>query len=269
MNTDSNYLLLYRSIVTNRAFDDPAPYNKRSAVLDLMLDAELNGGKVAVSVRGLAARWGWPKTTVSRFLERLEKEGLIEVSEMPSGTPSGTVGGTPSGTLISFIHNGFNSPTGTVGGTPNGTPSGTPAEPEREKETAKEKEKEAPPNSLLPTTTERKKPPEEAKKESDGTDIPPSAEAVIAYCTERKSTVDPAKFILYYQANGWKVKGEPMKNWHMTIANWERRDREREQDRLRLQAQPPPVKKTQFHNYEERKVDYDELFKDKVMGFKQ
>ena len=116
---------------------------------------------------------------------------------------------------------------------------------------------------------ERKKPPEEAKKESDGTDIPPSAEAVIAYCTERKSTVDPAKFISYYQEKGWTVKGEPMKNWHSAIATWERKSAEYERERMfRLQL-PPPVKKTQFHNYEERKVDYDELFKDKIIGFKQ
>ena len=54
--------------------------------------------------------------------------------------------------------------------------------------------------------------------------VPPTLDEVRAYCRERKSSVDPERFISYYQANGWKMGRNPMKDWRAAVQLWERRD---------------------------------------------
>lgn len=50
----------------------------------------------------------------------------------------------------------------------------------------------------------------------------PSLEEVKAYCAERKNTVDPVRFLDYYEANGWRVGKNPMKDWKAAVRTWER-----------------------------------------------
>lgn len=40
--------------------------------------AEVKRGQVAVTIRGLAAQWHWPRGNVEHFLRRLNEEGMIE-----------------------------------------------------------------------------------------------------------------------------------------------------------------------------------------------
>ena len=54
---------------------------------------------------------------------------------------------------------------------------------------------------------------------------PPTLTEVRAYCEERKSTVDPERFVDWYTANGWKVGKNPMKDWKAAIRSWEQRDK--------------------------------------------
>lgn len=51
----------------------------------------------------------------------------------------------------------------------------------------------------------------------------PSLEEVRAYCEERGNNVDPEHFIDYYNANGWKVGKNSMKDWKAAVRNWEKR----------------------------------------------
>lgn len=51
---------------------------------------------------------------------------------------------------------------------------------------------------------------------------PPTIEEVQAYCKERKNNVDAIRFVDYYQANGWKVGKNPMKDWKAAVRTWER-----------------------------------------------
>jgi len=53
---------------------------------------------------------------------------------------------------------------------------------------------------------------------------PPSREEVAAYCRERGNRVDPQRFADYYEANGWKVGRNGMKDWKAAVRTWERRD---------------------------------------------
>jgi hypothetical protein len=52
--------------------------------------------------------------------------------------------------------------------------------------------------------------------------IKPTLEEVKAYCKERKNNIDPQRFLDYYEANGWKIGKNPMKNWQAAVRTWER-----------------------------------------------
>ena len=66
------------------------------------------------------------------------------------------------------------------------------------------------------------------KKESAGAHnkkfVKPTVEEVRAYCQERNNTVDANRFVDYYEANGWKVGRNSMKDWKAAVRTWERRE---------------------------------------------
>lgn len=64
---------------------------------------------------------------------------------------------------------------------------------------------------------------------------PPSLQEVAAYCFERNNSIDPQRFIDYYESNGWMIGKSKMKDWKAAIRNWERRS---------LTNQKPAVKQT-------------------------
>ena len=54
----------------------------------------------------------------------------------------------------------------------------------------------------------------------------------MAYCAERQNSVDPEKFISYYESNGWMVGRNKMKDWRAAVRTWERNQRpEKSQNR--------------------------------------
>ena len=51
----------------------------------------------------------------------------------------------------------------------------------------------------------------------------PTLEEVSAYCNERGNGVDPRQWLDYYEARGWKYKGNlVMKDWKAAVRTWER-----------------------------------------------
>lgn len=54
--------------------------------------------------------------------------------------------------------------------------------------------------------------------------IPPTAEDVMQYCTEKGYAVDAQGFVDYYKSNGWKVGRNPMKDWKAAVRTWYRKD---------------------------------------------
>lgn len=50
----------------------------------------------------------------------------------------------------------------------------------------------------------------------------PTVEDVRAYCLERKNSVDPEAWMAHYEANGWKIGRNPMKDWRAAVRTWER-----------------------------------------------
>jgi len=54
--------------------------------------------------------------------------------------------------------------------------------------------------------------------------IPPTAEEIKAYCTERKNRVDAERFYDFYTAKGWVIGKNKMKDWKAAVRTWERND---------------------------------------------
>jgi predicted phage replisome organizer len=50
----------------------------------------------------------------------------------------------------------------------------------------------------------------------------PTLEEVQAYCQERNNGVDAQKWYNHYEAVGWKVGKNPMKDWKASVRTWER-----------------------------------------------
>lgn len=50
---------------------------------------------------------------------------------------------------------------------------------------------------------------------------PPTLQEITAYCKERSNNVNPAKWLAHYEANGWKVGRNPMKDWKAAVRTWE------------------------------------------------
>jgi predicted phage replisome organizer len=53
---------------------------------------------------------------------------------------------------------------------------------------------------------------------------PPAIDDVKAYCVERKNTVDPEHWFSYYEANGWMVGRNKMKDWKASVRTWEKNE---------------------------------------------
>lgn len=53
--------------------------------------------------------------------------------------------------------------------------------------------------------------------------VKPSVEEVKKYIVEKKLNVNAENFIDYYEANGWCVGKNKMKDWKATLRNWHRR----------------------------------------------
>lgn len=52
--------------------------------------------------------------------------------------------------------------------------------------------------------------------------VKPNLDEVIAYCQERGNKVDANRWLSYYEANGWRVGKNPMKDWRAAVRTWER-----------------------------------------------
>lgn len=65
---------------------------------------------------------------------------------------------------------------------------------------------------------------------------PPSVEEVRVYCAERKNSVDPERFVDFYESKGWVVGKSKMKDWRAAVRSWERSDSQQKatnKDRIR------------------------------------
>ncbi len=62
------------------------------------------------------------------------------------------------------------------------------------------------------------------KNEKERTFSSPSLDDVSKYCVERQNTIDPSKFIDFYESKGWMIGKNKMKDWKASVRTWEKRD---------------------------------------------
>ena len=53
----------------------------------------------------------------------------------------------------------------------------------------------------------------------------PSISEIQQYCEERQNTINAEKFFNYYEANGWKVGKNKMKDWKACVRTWEQNEK--------------------------------------------
>ena len=62
-------------------------------------------------------------------------------------------------------------------------------------------------------------------KKSRSRFTPPTVEEVAQYINEMSYHINAEHFVDYYEANGWLVGRNKMKDWKATVRNWERREK--------------------------------------------
>lgn len=51
---------------------------------------------------------------------------------------------------------------------------------------------------------------------------PPTPDEVTSYCKERNNNIDAQRFIDFYQAKGWMIGKNKMKDWRAAVRTWEK-----------------------------------------------
>lgn len=51
--------------------------------------------------------------------------------------------------------------------------------------------------------------------------LQPTIDQVIEYCNERQNSVDPVKWLNFYQAKDWMIGKNKMKDWKAAVRTWE------------------------------------------------
>lgn len=222
---NNGYIKLYRKCLENEFFLEK-PFDRWRAFEYLLILArykpsrvilkgqviELEAGQLIVSEKKLAEKWDWSRGKVRRFLSLLESLQMIQVN----GTAYGTLvtienytkyqcDGTSDGTTDSTSDS-------TTDGTSDGTSDGTHIKKDKKVKKVK-KDKNIYNNARARVC-----------KTHTANFSPPDIQDVKAYCIERKNNVDPERFIDFYEAKGWMVGKNKMKDWRAAVRNWERNE---------------------------------------------
>ena len=226
MNNDG-YINLARKILTDENFDEKHQFSKREAYIDLILLSSFSDKQFTASIRYLSDRWQWSKTKVGDYLLWLEKRGYITVGR--------TATRTETRTLQTLVNTAF------ANTSPDTNADSNADTKEKKEERSKEESQRNTPYYI------NNSPPPEKRF------VKPTVEEVRQYCQQRGNKVNAEQFVDFYASKGWKVGNQPMKDWKACVRTWEIKDR-------RSNSTAAPVKKTAFHNFEERHTDYDALF---------
>ena len=70
--------------------------------------------------------------------------------------------------------------------------------------------------------------------------IPPTVYDVAAYCRSRNNGIDAEHFCDHYQAKGWKVGKERMKDWQAAVRTWEKHRKATEPRGMAYKTYEPP-----------------------------
>ena len=218
---NNGYIKLYRKCLENEFFLEK-PFDRWRAFEYLLISArykpsrvilkgqviELEAGQLIVSEKKLAEKWDWSRGKVRRFLSLLESLQMIQVN----GTAYGTLVTIENYTKYQCDGTSDGTTDSTSGGTSDSTSDGTHIKKDKKVKKVK-KDKNIYNNARA-----------RACKTHTANFSPPDIQDVKAYCMERDNNVDPERFIDFYEAKGWMVGKNKMKDWRAAVRNWERNE---------------------------------------------
>lgn len=205
------FFKLARQITESAIWDDGTPFDKAHAWIDLLMyvnwaDGErpirgeilkIKRGSQFTSDKFLANRWHWSRNRTRRFLDTLERAGMI------------TVNRTSIGTWINVVNyskfQDKRTGSGTGNGTRNGTSDGTGGGTQLKKnidEVVEEGYK-----NFLSAAAQKK--------------IPPARSDVEEYCRQKNYHIDLTEFFSYYDLHDWTLgNGRKITNWTAAVDYW-------------------------------------------------
>lgn len=210
----AGWIKLYRDITDHWIWQEK-PFDKRSAWIDLILMAnhkdnkfvfgneltEVKRGSFITSVRKLCDKWGWSNTKVTSFLQVLKNDNMIDYL---SDTKK---------TVVTIVNYGL-------------------YQDINDTETTQKRHE----NDTETTQKHTNKNDKNVKNDKNEKDIadkpqtqkftPPTLEEIKDYCIERNNNVDAERFINFYQAKGWMVGKNKMKDWKASVRTWEQKQKE-------------------------------------------
>ena len=92
---------------------------------------------------------------------------------------------------------------------------------------------------------------------------PPTLENVMGYCQEMGYSIDAQRFIDFYEAKGWYIGKNKMKDWRAAVRNWNRSQRQEltaEAGKRQGMAAAP----NRFHNFEQSETSYDAIMQEQL-----
>lgn len=83
----------------------------------------------------------------------------------------------------------------------------------------------------------------EVKKERSNREsfVKPTLDELRAYILEKGFSVDPERFLDYYDSNGWKVGKSRMKDWKKAVNNWQRNEKPTKEPPAYLSKEAEPA----------------------------
>ena len=161
----------------------------------------LEPGQCIISISELAKWLEKHKTTVSKYLKAFESDGMITVIKRDRNGTTLSVNNWRTYQDFS-TSNATNSDRNATATRPNGNRNGTQTE--------------------IPKIPKK---PDTRSKGAAPKFVPPTVDEVRCYCEQRNNSVDPERFVDYYQAQGWKLaNGRAMKDWRAAVrATWEKK----------------------------------------------
>ena len=99
-----------------------------------------------------------------------------------------------------------------------------PSNYERTLEITNERTYEEPKKNQSEPSYNNKNDKNDKKRERGKKFVKPTHEEVVSYIQQNNLIVNTERFVNYYEANGWKVGKNAMKDWKATLRNWHLRD---------------------------------------------
>ena len=176
---------------------------------------KLETGQLIVSLRKLAETFGWSRGKLERFCTMLESMQMASFDRATYGASVGTIVTIENYSRYQDGRATSEATYETTNSTSDRTTNSTTDRASIKKEKKDKKDK----NNIYNSARTR-------VSHGDGVSIkkfiPPEVHEVRAYCMERGNDVDPERFIDFYEAKGWMVGKNKMKDWRAAVRNWER-----------------------------------------------